>query len=191
MFQPQLTTPFAARSCASYGLAPDLDFGYSLSAGVGEAGTSVGLLYGSQPPPAHNSQPPPPPLPQQHGQRAPLRLRQLSTSSIATSSPFSPSSTSTASPPPHTPSSSGASSVSAVRQHPHHSHAQHQHQLQQRQPPPHAYRPSPRLVAPKMEENQGQHDIAAQQAAAKDFQIVHEVSRIQTTGALCDPLHKH
>ncbi|KAH6871163.1 hypothetical protein B0T10DRAFT_466847 [Thelonectria olida] len=72
MFQPQLTNPFAARSCASYGLAPDVDFGYSLSAGVGEASTSVGLLYASQPS-AHNLQPPPPP----QQQRAPLRLRQF------------------------------------------------------------------------------------------------------------------
>ncbi|KAH6883459.1 putative ubiquitin thiolesterase [Thelonectria olida] len=97
MFQPQLTNPFAARSCASYGLALDLDFGFSLSAGVGGAGTSVGLLDASQPS-AHNSQPPPPPPPQQ-------------------------------------------------------------------QP----YRPSPRLVAPKMEE---------EQAAAKDFQIIHRGPKI-------------
>ncbi|KAH6871716.1 peptidase C65 Otubain-domain-containing protein [Thelonectria olida] len=170
MFQPQLTNPFAARSCASYGLAPDVDFGYSLSAGVGEASTSV----------AHNLQPPPPP----QQQRAPLRLRQFSTSSAAAPSSFSTSSTSTTSPPPHTPTSTGAGTP--VHQHLQHQLQLHQHQHQHqhrrqhqpRQSPQQAYRPSPRLVAPKTEEERGQHDMAAQQAAAKDFQIIHRGPKI-------------
>ncbi|KAI5467970.1 peptidase C65 Otubain-domain-containing protein [Mariannaea sp. PMI_226] len=178
MFQPQ-PTPFAASCFASYGLAPNLNFGYSPSAGGGGGGgTSPGLLYGSQSLPQQQAQtqPPPPPPPQQ--QRASLPHRQLSTSSATSSSPFASSTASNTSPPPHTPSSCNTPAVPhhQLQPLPHHQQIQHQIQPQQQPRQTHqSYRSTTRIVVPKMEEDPSQqHDIAAQQAAAKDYQIIHK-----------------
>ncbi|KAF4979347.1 hypothetical protein FDECE_18075, partial [Fusarium decemcellulare] len=148
MFQPQ-PTPLASSSFASYGLASELDFGFPVSAGGGGAG----LLYGS-----------PQPQSQQRQQSQALLLHQIPqqqqlSSSNSPSSPFSSSQASIANPSP--PPNVAPRDNRSYQQHqlPHRPHPQ-QHQ---------AYSAPPGVVVPKMED-QGQHDMAAQQAAAKDYQ---------------------
>ncbi|KAG9508189.1 hypothetical protein J7337_001752 [Fusarium musae] len=170
MFQPQ-PTPFASSSFASYGLASDLDFGFPVSAGGGGAG-----FYNNPPPPAPSSQ-----LPQsshalqsqtQQQQQPCLvqqqqipRQQQLSSSPTATapsvSSPYSSSQNST---------SNKTSSSSPTLAQPPQSHRHQQQQLDILQQTQYAAQ-SP--VVLKMED-QGQHDMAAQQAAAEDYQPVLE-----------------
>ncbi|KAH7161187.1 peptidase C65 Otubain-domain-containing protein [Dactylonectria macrodidyma] len=124
MFQPQ-PTPYA--SCfASFGLAPELGFGYPETAGGGGAIASAGSPYDSQQQERRTTAGAPPLQPQQ--QQLPLHLQQRqqqqSSASPVSSSTYAHSTASTTSPPPHTPTNRHA--VEA--------HYQYQHQdLQLRQ----------------------------------------------------------
>ncbi|KAF4956933.1 hypothetical protein FSARC_11450 [Fusarium sarcochroum] len=158
MFQPQ-PTPFASSSFASYGLAPDLDFAFPVSAGGGGAG-----FYNS----------PAPQLPQSHSQTQPqsqshllqqqIPQQQLSSSAAPSVSPPYSSSQS---------SNSKSSPPLSFAQHQNHQRLHHQRlqllhrQLHPRQPT--QYSTQSAVVVPKMED-QGQHDMAAQQAAAEEYQ---------------------
>ncbi|RSM09819.1 hypothetical protein CEP52_003913 [Fusarium oligoseptatum] len=171
MFQPQ-PTPFASSCFASYGLAPELDFAFPVSAGGG----GPGLLYASPPPVQQQQQQ------QQHQPQPQSHLihqipRQLSSSTSPTaSSPFSSqASTSNPSPPPNP-----ATRDSRSLRHYQHQQRRFQHRHQHQQQPPHPpqqqqqpYSAPPGIIVPKMED-QGQHDMAAQQAAAKDYQPILE-----------------
>ncbi|KAM5349097.1 hypothetical protein ACJ41O_008920 [Fusarium nematophilum] len=159
MFEPQ-PTPFASSSFASYGLAPELEFAFPVPAG----GAGAGLPFGA------GQQPPPPPQQQQQNQAHLLHQvprQQLSSStSPSAHSPFSSSSQTSAS------NSSPPPPVATRDNRPlrHHQHHQLQHRHQQQPPRQQPYSaPPPGIVVPKMED-QGQHDMAAQQAAAKDYQ---------------------
>ncbi|EXL40637.1 hypothetical protein FOCG_16799 [Fusarium oxysporum f. sp. radicis-lycopersici 26381] len=167
MFQPQ-PTPFASSSFASYGLASDLDFGFPVSAGGGGAG-----FYNN--PPAPSSQLPQshalqsqtqqqqqPRLVQQQQQQIP-RQQHLSSSPTAAAPSVSPYSSSQN-------STSKASSSPTLAQPSQSHHHQQQQQLDILQHTQYATQPP---VVLKMED-QGQHDMAAQQAAAEDYQPVLE-----------------
>ncbi|KAJ4206895.1 hypothetical protein NW767_003189 [Fusarium falciforme] len=166
MFQPQ-PTPFASSCFASYGLAPELDFAFPVSAGGG----GPGLLYAS-PPPVQQQQHQQP-QPQSHLIHQIPRQQLSSSTSPPASSPFSSqASISNPSPPPNP-----ATRDSRSLRHYQHQQRRLQHRHQQHQQPPHPqqqpYSAPPAVVVHKMED-QGQHDMAAQQAAAKDYQPVLE-----------------
>jgi ubiquitin thioesterase protein OTUB1 len=173
MFQPQ-PTPFASSSFASYGLASDLDFAFPVSAGGGGAG-----FYNNSPAPS-SQLPQSHPLQSQTQQQQPRlvqqlpRQQQLSSSPTAAapsvSSPYSSSQNST----------SKASSSPTLAQPPQSHRHQQQQQLDILQQTQYATQPP---VVLKMED-QGQHDMAAQQAAAEDYQPVLEVYRTHFTWRL-------
>ncbi|KAH6971916.1 peptidase C65 Otubain-domain-containing protein [Ilyonectria destructans] len=144
MFEPQ-PTPFASPYFASYGVAPELDSGFPVPAGGGGAGTPAGPRYDLQQ--EHETGAP---AQQQHPH---LRDQQQASLSPVASSTYALSTTSTTSPPPLIPSNRDTAQA-------HH---------QPRQAPQQPYPSS--VIIPKMEGQQGQHDMAAQQAAAKDYQV--------------------
>ncbi|KAH7126379.1 peptidase C65 Otubain-domain-containing protein [Dactylonectria estremocensis] len=204
MFQPQ-PTPFAS-SCfaSSFGLAPELGFGYPETAGGGGPIAPGGSPYDSQ---LERRATAGAQLLRPQQQQQPLHLQrqqqqQQSSASPVASSSYAQSAASTTSPPPHTPTSLHAVEAHYQHQHQHqdlqlrqhqhqhhlqqHQHqqeqyqqhlnqqhhvSQHQHNTEPRQAPHQPY-PSSVIIIPKMEDQQGQHDIAAQQAAAKDYQAV-------------------
>lgn len=191
MFQPQ-PTPFAASSFASYGLAPELDLGYPVSAGGGGAGAPPGSPYDSQPQQQQQRQPGAP-LQNPHLQRQQQASASPAASPYAQSTAsYTQSTTSTTSPPPQTPTNRDTAQAhhhqhqdlqlrqqqqqfQQLNNQPVHHTSQHQHH-QAPQAPRQPY-PSNFVNIPTMEDQQdqqGQHDMAAQQAAAKDYQAVHE-----------------
>jgi ubiquitin thioesterase protein OTUB1 len=194
MFQPQPTPFTTSSSFASYGLASDLDFAFPVSAGGG--GTTVPTTTAgyynspalaqshshshlqsqsqaqSQPQHQHHHH-----HQQSHSQQQPHlvhqqqltpRQRQISTSSAAPSSasPYSNGASNSISPVISQASNSNPSSSPSLAQ-PQDRQRLLQHQHQQPQ-----YQHQPQVVL-KMED-QGQHDMAAQQAAARDYQPVLE-----------------
>ncbi|KAI1068080.1 hypothetical protein LB507_004313 [Fusarium sp. FIESC RH6] len=189
MFQPQPTPFTTSSSFASYGLAQDLDFAFPVSAGGGGATvptttTTAGYYNApalshaqshshlqsqqSQSQSQHQHQHQPHLV---HQQQLPPRQRQISTSSAAPSSasPYSNGASNSISPgiSQASNSNSNPSSSPSLAQQPQDRQRllQHPHQHQQPQ-----YQPQ---VVLKMED-QGQHDMAAQQAAARDYQPVLE-----------------
>ncbi|KAL6405017.1 Ubiquitin thioesterase otubain-like protein [Ilyonectria robusta] len=191
MFQPQ-PTPFASSSFASYGLAPELDLGYPVSAGGGGAGAPPGSPYDSQPQQQQQQQPGAP-LQNPHLQRQQQASASPAASPYAQSTAsYTQSTTSTTSPPPQTPTNRDTAQAhhhqhqdlqlrqqqqqfQQLNNQPLHHTSQHQHH-QAPQAPRQPY-PSNFVNIPTMEDQQdqqGQHDMAAQQAAAKDYQAVHE-----------------
>ncbi|KAH7112652.1 peptidase C65 Otubain-domain-containing protein [Dactylonectria macrodidyma] len=156
MFEPQ-PTPFT--SCfASYGVALELDSGFPMPAGGGGAGTPAGPRYGLQ------------------------QDQEIASLSPAASSTYALSTTSTTSPPPLIPSNRDTAQAHHQQCQTQQYQQQHQHQQpshryhipqqqhhQPRQAPPQPYPSS--VIILKMEGQQGQHGMAAQQAAAKDYQV--------------------
>ncbi|SPJ74964.1 uncharacterized protein FTOL_04695 [Fusarium torulosum] len=168
MFQPQ-PTPFAPSSFVSYGLASDLDFAFPVSAGGG--------FYNSPAPapaPATSQQ-----LPQSHSQSHPtlqsqsqsqphLIQQQVSRQQLP-SSAVAPS----ASPPHSSPQTSNSKSSSSPTLAQPQSRQRLPHQqlniLSRQQPAQQQqYATQSGLALLKMDD--GLHDLAAQQAAAQDYQ---------------------
>ncbi|KAF5002908.1 hypothetical protein FGRMN_69 [Fusarium graminum] len=167
MFQPQ-PTPFASSSFASYGLASDLDFAFPVSAGGGGAGF-------------YNSPAPPQQLPQSHPQshsqlQSQPHLGQQNTnqrlSSSATASSLSPPYSSSQASNSESSSSPTLAQPQISQRLPHQrlgilpSRQSTHHQQQQQQQQQYPQSAPARL---KMED-QGQHDMIAQQAAAENYQ---------------------
>ncbi|KAF7546059.1 hypothetical protein G7Z17_g8709 [Cylindrodendrum hubeiense] len=128
MFQPQ-PTPFTSSCFAAYGVAPELDFGFPVSAGGGGAGAPAGPPYDSQP--QQQTGAPPQEQQQHHHQhhqhhQNPHLQRQQQASASPAASPYAQSTTSTTSPPPQTPTNRDTAQA-------HHQHQHQQLQLRQQQ----------------------------------------------------------
>ncbi|KAM0345502.1 hypothetical protein ACHAPU_006429 [Fusarium lateritium] len=169
MFQPQ-PTPFASSSFASYGLASDLDFAFPVSAGGGGAGF-------------YNSPAPPQQLPQSHPQSH-SQLQSQSQSQPQsrphlgqqnTNQQLSASAAASSLSPPYSSSqasNSESSSSPTLAQPQTRQRLPHQQLgILQSQQSTHQQQQYPQSGPAGLKmEDQGQHDMVAQQAAAENYQ---------------------